>query len=99
MLIIVFEYIWNISFITWWVLLHIFLLIHHQLKSYFLNYLEKYFRLEFIEEKKKAFVVNSKKPSSEKLSNVSEGFSGYLKAPAWSDLQQSIFIGKYVIYE
>lgn len=48
---------------------------------------------------KKTSLVNSKKSSSEKFSNVSEGFSGYLNAPAWSDLQQSIFIGKYVIYE
>lgn len=80
------------------VITYIFLLIHYQLKSYFLNYLEKIFKPEFMEEKK-TFVVNSKKPSSEKFSNVSEGFSGYLNAPAWSDLQQSIFIGKYVIYE
>lgn len=79
-------------------LLHIFLFIHYQLKSYFLNYLEKYFKLEFIEEKK-TFVVNSKKSCSEKFSNVSEGFSGYVNAPAWSDLQLSIFIGKCVIYE
>lgn len=98
MLIITFEYIWNISFITWWMLWHTFLLIHDQPKSYFLNYLEKYFKLDFTEEKK-TLVVNSKKPSSETFSNVSEGFSGYLNAPAWSDLQQSIFIGKYVIYE
>lgn len=73
-------------------------MIPYQIKSYFLNYLENYFKLEFMEGKK-TFVVNSKKRRSEKFSNVSEGFSGYLNAPAWSDLQQSIFIGKYVIYE
>lgn len=50
-------------------------------------------------EEKKTCVVNSKKPSSEKFSKVSEGFLGDLNAPAWSDLQQSIFVGKYVICE
>lgn len=76
-------------------------MIHYQLKSYFLNYLEKNISNlnSWKKKKKKTFVVNSKKPSSEKFSNVSEGFSGYLNAPAWSELQQSIFIGKYVIYE
>lgn len=44
-------------------------------------------------------VFNSKKPSSEKFSYGSEVFSGYLNTPAWPGLQQSIFIGKYVIYE
>ena len=62
-------------------LLYILLLTHYQLQSYFLNYLENYFRLEFMEEKKTC-VVNSKKPSSEKFSNVSDGFLGDLNAPA-----------------